>query len=348
MKPAETRKRVAERISALREWMETQELNGLIVTNRNHVRYLSGLSAHDIGLLLTPQRAVMVRPSELPELAVQLRVSRLAFEEADVSVKRHSRWQRRLACSKPPVELVAVRGRIEDLREVKDASEVDLIEAACKVTDSAFQSVARRLRPQLSEREAAWMFERELRERGAEDRAFDVTVLAGDRSSRAHARPTEEKLGRGRPIVVDLGAVVGGYCADMTRTLVLGGSDQTFRRVYGAVAQARSEVLAALRVGIPANALAALSRRSLQMAGIGGHTLHDLGHGVGLSVHERPYLAPSQDKPLREGHTFTIEPGLYVPGWGGVRLEDVVVLTKRGSRLLTQTSVDPVDAQLST
>lgn len=232
-------------------------------------------------------------------------------------------------------ELVPAAGLIEGLRRVKGPEELPLLERAVAIADTAFGRLERALEPGMTEREAAALFAREVRDAGGDDISFPTIIAAGAAGAMPHAQPGDTPLGEGRPIVCDLGARVRGYCSDLTRTVVLGEPDARFREIYAIVYEAQRTAIAGVEPGMRAADADALARDVIVKAGYGDEFGHGLGHGVGLAVHEAPYLGGSSEDVLEEGMAFTIEPGIYLPGWGGVRIEDVVVLEGGRARVLS-------------
>jgi Xaa-Pro aminopeptidase len=196
----------------------------------------------------------------------------------------------------------------------------------------------------MRERDVAWELEKAMREAGADGLAFPIIVAAGPNSARPHARAGDGQLGSGRPIVMDFGARLSGYHADMTRTVILGTPDEQFERVYTLVRSAQQHAAHQVRAGMSGRAADALARDMIAEAGYGDNFGHSLGHGVGLAIHEAPWLRAAGDEPLPTGAVCSIEPGIYLPGWGGIRVEDLVALTDTGARTLTQSSKEPVIA----
>lgn len=232
-------------------------------------------------------------------------------------------------------ELVPAPGLIEELRRVKDAEELAALQEAIAIADRAFERLATELRPGMTEDDAAARFERYVREEGGSGISFPSIIASGPWSAMPHARPRREPLEAGAPIVIDVGARYQGYCSDLTRTLVLGEADAQFREVYEVVYAAQQAAIAGVEPGMRAADAHELAHAVIRAAGYGEQFGHGLGHGVGLAVHEDPYLGPSSEHVLEEGMVFTIEPGIYVPGWGGVRIEDIVVLEDGKARVLS-------------
>ncbi|GIW13211.1 MAG: peptidase M24 [Tepidiforma sp.] len=235
-------------------------------------------------------------------------------------------------------KLRAAPGLVERLRRVKDREEIGLLEAAVGIADRAFERLAGELSPGMTELEAAARFEQYVREEGGSGVSFPSIVAGGPWSALPHAQPRDERFAPGQPIVIDVGARYRGYCSDLTRSVVVGEPDGRFREVYEAVRAAQEAAIAGVEPGRRAAEVHELAHEVLRRAGFGEAFGHGLGHGVGLEVHEAPYLGPSSSDVLEAGMVFTIEPGVYLPGWGGIRIEDIVVLEDGKARVLSHAS----------
>lgn len=222
------------------------------------------------------------------------------------------------------------------LRRVKAPDELALLQRAIDISDEAFEALEENLDPGMTELSAAEVFARNVKAAGGEDISFETIVAAGPNGAMPHARPTSEPVGANRPIVIDMGAKFEGYCSDLTRTVVLGRPDEKFREIYDIVFEAQQTAIERVEAGMKANAAHQLAQDVIDRAGYGERFGHGLGHGVGLAVHEDPYLGKSGEDVLEEGMVFTIEPGIYLPGWGGVRIEDIVVLENGKARVLSK------------
>ena len=229
-----------------------------------------------------------------------------------------------------------LEGVLEELREVKDEEELDTLKRALSLTEAGLAAVQAQLRVGQTEQEIAWMIECHLRQSGAEALSFPTMVASGPNSSRPHHHPSERPIQAGEPIIIDLGARWRGYCADMTRTFVLGEPDEKFKEVYGVVRTAQKTAEEGIRAGMLSDEADALARQVISAAGYGEYFGHSLGHGVGLAVHERPSLSPLKERAtiLKTGMVTTVEPGIYLPGWGGVRLEDMILIHEDGAEVL--------------
>jgi Xaa-Pro aminopeptidase len=224
---------------------------------------------------------------------------------------------------------------IGKLRKVKSADELALLQRAIDISDAAFERMAGALTPETTELEAAEAFAAGVKAGGGEDISFESIIAGGPNGAMPHAHATPAAVGAGRPIVCDLGARYAGYCSDLTRTIVLGQPDAKFREIYAIVYEAQQAAIVGVQAGMKAAAAHQLAQAVIDRAGYGERFGHGLGHGVGLDVHEDPYLGKSSTDTLEEGMVFTIEPGIYLPGWGGVRIEDVVVLENGRARVLS-------------
>jgi Xaa-Pro aminopeptidase len=353
-----------QRLARLRAAMAEQGLPALLVGSPANRRYLSGFSGSYGWLLLTADAALIFTdsrysiqaareapdfalrqvsnpdrplPALLTEAAAELGLSTIACEAAHLSLAEHRQLSAALG---EDVTLTPSEGLVEELREIKDAAELTTLRRAIALTDAALAAVLTRLTPQMIEREAAGMLEMAMRLGGAEAVSFPIIVAAGPNSALPHAQPGDAPLGEGQPIVIDMGARVDGYHADLTRTIVLGQPDARFWEIYDLVLAAQRSAIAGLRPGLPAHMADALARDVIAEAGYGGQFGHGLGHGVGLNIHEGPGLrraAPGADSaPLRPGMVTSIEPGIYLEDWGGVRIEDLVLITDAGCEVLSR------------
>lgn len=356
------------RIERLRALLREQQLDALLITGAANRRYLSRFTGSAGALLITADHALLLSdfryqtqagleapnfafrllpgaaglPSVLPETLRELGLRRVGFEAADVTVAQFQSWQRALHENNARIDWLATEGLVEQLRTTKDDEEIATLRRAIAITDEAYAAVRPRLRPDMRERDAAWELEKAMRERGADGLAFDIIVASGDNGSRPHARAGDGQLGIGQPIVMDFGAKLHGYHADMTRTVILGEADERFRQVYNTVLTAQQQAEGEIRAGMTGQRADAIARDRIAAAGFGEAFGHSLGHGVGLVIHEGPRLAQTSQDVLAAGAVFSVEPGIYLPGWGGVRIEDLVLLTDAGVQILTQSSKEPV------
>jgi Xaa-Pro aminopeptidase len=333
-------------------------------------RYLSGFKAEDSSLtessgsllidknrclLVTDSRYTLQAEQEAPQFEIKtlkqdltegmptwvqdMGTRTLGFEQDYVAWDLHRKVQERLQALSPTVELVPLNGLVEEMREVKDPEEIRALEAAADLISDVLDETVRHVRPGMTEREIAWEIEGLARERGAEGLSFPPIVASGPNSALPHAVPTDRRLNINEPVILDLGARLNGYCSDMTRTIFLGAPPPEFRTIYKTVRQAQLAALKGVRPLVESTHLDAQARNLIREAGFGDYFGHGLGHGVGLAVHERPRVGPRHPVKLKKGTVFTIEPGIYVPGKGGVRLEEMVLIEDSGPRILTRNNL---------
>jgi Xaa-Pro aminopeptidase len=332
--------------------LDERGLDCLLVTNLVNVRYLTGFTgsngacivSRDERVFLTDfryveQASAQVRGYErvragremIGDLAARLR-GRAGFEDGHVTVEVHRKLREKVPAE---VELVPAGGPVEGLREVKDELELAPMRAAAAIADEAYGELRDRGLAGRTEREVARSLMRSLEDRGAEAPSFPAIVAAGDHGALPHATPRDVEIPPDTLVVVDLGARVDGYCSDCTRTLATGPLDDVALETYELVWRAQEESLAAVRAGAACRAVDAVARDMIDAAGHGDHFGHGLGHGVGLEVHEGPRLGKTAEGDLVAGNTVTVEPGVYVPGEVGVRIEDLVVVTDGEPEVLT-------------
>ena len=237
-------------------------------------------------------------------------------------------------------ELLPLEDRIKRLRAIKDSEEVALIRRAAQVADSAFVDLRSLIEPGMSELEAAEELRRLMVLAGAEKPSFDVIFATGPNGAKPHARPGEREVAEGDLIVIDWGAVVDGYCSDCTRTVIVGEPDERQLEVWQAVRKAQRAALEGLQPGMEGREVDAIARESLEESGYAKYFGHGLGHGVGLEVHELPTVGQKSENTIEPAMIITVEPGVYIEGWGGVRLEELVLVTEEGGEVLTEAPYD--------
>ncbi|MEO3945874.1 Xaa-Pro peptidase family protein [Gorillibacterium sp. CAU 1737] len=347
---------MTERLNPLRQWMKERELDGLYLASKENRRYFSGFIGSNGHLFLSADAAVLVTDPRytqqaeeeaagwriathgldpmptLREEARGLRAKRIGFETDHLTDGAITR----LRAAVPEVEWVPMPDYGLTLRAVKDEGEVACIRRAVAMGDRALMRLLPRLSPGMTEREIQMELEYLLAKEGSEGVAFDTIVASGPRSALPHGTATDRPIRSGEMVVVDFGAVYRGYHGDMTRTLRVGEPEPDLHRLDEVVHEALEEAVRAVRPGITAGELDRVHRRVFEAAGLERYSLRGLGHGVGLHIHERPRVVIGSEEILVPGMIFTLEPGLYVPGVGGVRIEDVVRVTEEGVEVLTQ------------
>ena len=344
-----------DRRGQIKEACNFLNADAFLVSSLVNVRYLSGftgsngllLISGDNDFLFTDSRYIeQGREETCDQITVSLtsgfsaieEVSRLysltnvAFESDHLTYSEFTGMEKLL---KPRVNLISAKGVVEKIRSVKDNDEVDLIRRAASLADDAVTLAIQESKPGKSEFEIAWVIEKFLRENGADGVAFDTIVATGANSAKPHHRAGSTIIKAGDPLVIDMGALLNGYRSDITRTILVEGEDEKFRCVYEVVLEAQITAIEAAKQGVIAKELDLVAREVIANHGFGQNFSHGLGHGIGLDVHEMPMVVPSSDHILEEGMIFTVEPGIYLPGWGGVRIEDMVLLEEAEVSLLT-------------
>jgi len=351
---------VSARIGLLRSRLADDGLGALIVTHLSNVRYLTGFTGSAAALLVSADDAVLVSDGRYRDQAdaqveasgadVRVEIGATAQDQREilaagalgsdrVGVEDHAiTWaeQRVLAARLAPAVVVGAGTLVEDLRRSKDLGEVARIRAACAIADDALAAVRHQLASGTTEREFALALEVEMRTRGAAGVSFDAIVASGPNAAMPHACPTGRRIERGELVVLDFGCIVDGYCSDMTRTLAVGDPGPEAQRLVDVVMAANDAGRAAVAVGVECAAVDAAARAVIDSAGLGAEFVHGTGHGVGLEIHEAPRLATTARGTLVEGDVVTVEPGVYVTGVGGVRIEDTVVVSATGVESLTR------------
>jgi len=353
-------------LELIKSALRRRKLDGLLVTQPENRRYLSGYSARDTSIaessgallipvkgqpvLLTDSRYQLQAESEAAGFEVLLYrrnlitslqnilpargIRRIGFESYYVLHKTAVALAE--MARKFSLEPVPVSGLIERLRVTKNAEEIARIRKAVALNEEVFQEVYAGLRPGQTERQVAITIEMTMRSKGAEGPSFETIVAGGPNSAHPHAVPADRPLREGEPIVIDMGTRLEGYCSDMTRTLVLGQPDEKTVELVRLVRKAQRAALNTIRAGVSAQEVDRSARRIIAGQGYGKQFGHGLGHGVGLAVHEPPALNKRSRRKLAAGMVVTVEPGIYLPGWGGIRLENMVVVRENGCEILNR------------
>lgn len=335
--------------------MQQQALDSFLVSSRSNVRYLSGFSGSAGLLWVNMEQAILYTDFRYEERAQQEAsacdisivkgalldalvkmpagtVGRsVGFESAVLTFKDHNK----LSSGLRNVRLLPTESMVEELLEVKDEDEVTCIRQAVKITDQVFEEVLSWIKPGISEREIAAEIEYRFRKHGGEKASFDTIVASGKNGSMPHAAAGDKQIDVGDFVTLDMGTYYKGYASDLTRTVVIGTPTARQKQVYATVLSAQQQAIEAAKAGMIASELDAVARNAIAQAGLGGYFGHGLGHGVGLLVHDPPRVSWMNHKPLKAGMVVTIEPGVYIPGWGGVRIEDIVIIKEDGCEDIT-------------
>jgi Xaa-Pro aminopeptidase/Xaa-Pro dipeptidase len=348
----------AERLEKLRAWLAEEKLDAFVVSRAANLRYLTGFTGEGVAvvdesvLICTDSRFIVQAKEEAPEVEsvagadghlgqaaerlASSEASRAGFEADHLTYAGFETLEEKA----PEVEFIPSKQVLARQRAVKDPREVELVEAAAAIADRAFEAVRPNIEPGVTEREVALDLERQMLLGGAEGVSFPTIVAGGPNGAKPHATPGERARAEGDLVVVDFGARARGYCSDCTRTVMLGEPDERQAEVYDAVREAQRAALKAVAPGVPTREVDATARDLLAERGFAKEFSHGVGHGVGLEVHELPTLSAKSEDILEAGMIVTVEPGVYIEGWGGVRLEELVLVTEDGGRTLTQAPYD--------
>ncbi len=356
---------IQKRISAVRAKLPEWQVDGLFISTPYNRRWLSGFTGSSGFLIITADRALLGTdfrywpriPHEAPDYelvkmegSIPQRISMLLEEAAVSSLAIEGEMTVNELALLEGLEQFSIEYKpfeetVEPLRDVKTAAEIEAIRAAAAITDMAMSAVNEIVRPGMSEKQIAWELEKMMREAGADGMAFPIIIASGPNGAHAHHSAGERKVQVGDSITVDMGASLNGYQSDLSRTFYLGDKpDEKFWDVYNTVHEAQKLALSAIKAGKTGQVVDKAARDFIKTAGYGDYFGHGLGHGLGLEVHENPRLSPTaEDKPLLPaGAVVTVEPGIYIEDWGGVRIEDLVLITESGFDYLSHCSKNPI------
>lgn len=344
----------ARRAALLKKTVREAGLDSFLVTRATNVRYLSGFTGNDAMMLLTPNRLFFLTDSRYVEearastrgctvelvtestyknignIASASRLKRLGFESNDLTYEVAERFRLKL----PKVKTFPVKDAVESLRSVKEPAEVSAIRNSVRLTKSVFARAVRSLLQYRTEESLARSIEIDFIRSGARP-AFDPIVACGPRASKPHAAPGPSRIRRDSFVMLDIGCRLHGYCSDMTRTVITGSVSERFAEIYNIVRAAQKRALARIREGVRVSEVDFAARGYISSMGFGKNFGHSLGHGVGMDIHETPTVSGRSDAFLKAGMVMTVEPAIYIPGFGGVRIEDMVLVTKKGCEILT-------------
>ncbi len=360
---------IKRRIEKFGKILEKQDFDAFMVLVEQNRRYLSGYTGEDTqfdetagALFITKDRLVLATDSrydlqaereaplfevvtykkgmekEAPFILEKLGANRLGFESVRLSCLQHGKLRKALdESSVAHVELVPSEDLIETLRIVKEEEEIQAIKAALRIAERVFCDYLPEIKPGMTERQVAWELEKRIRGNGGEALSFPSIIASGPNGALPHAVPTDRKIVRGEPLLFDWGVKLGGYCSDISRTVTIGRPDSVFKEVFQTVYDAQRKAIESIKPGTTGKEADKVAREFIDAGKFKDKFNHGLGHGVGLAVHESPRLSPLKEDLLEPGMVFTVEPGIYLPEWGGVRLENMVVLREHGAEVLNET-----------
>ena len=353
----------ATRLRFLQKQMEADALDAFVVSHLPNIFYLAGFTGSAAFLVVTPDdatlftdpryltqareevtaaRTIIVRGSltaSVGDYLTRLSSRRIGVESEHLTMAQKSSLDK----ARRGVRWIPWGGKIEAARAIKDAQELDVMRGAAKIACSSWEEILPLVKPGVLENELAAEVEFRMRRKGASGPAFDTIIASGPRGALPHAHASTRAIGRNELVVFDLGAILRGYSSDLTRTVFVGRAPAEIQRWHSAVLEAQQAARNVLRPGVSAQEVDAAARKVLQRAGLGRHFVHSTGHGLGLEVHELPKLARGEKWILRTGMVVTIEPGVYVEGTGGVRVEDDAVVTQKGAEYLTDANRELIE-----
>jgi len=347
------------RLTKLREKLAEKEIEGILISNPENRYYMSGFDGTAGYLLITGDSAILAtdfRYTEratsqapdydmfqvkgamskwLPNLINGVTVNTIAFESDHVTFSLYNQITGIINDNHITTDFKASTDIVESIRVVKEPEELMLIEKASSVSDEAFNIVEARIKDGMTEKQVAWELEKTMRELGSEAIPFNIIVASGPNAALPHAQASDRQMRTGESVVIDMGARVGGYGSDLSRTICVGQPDATFKKIYKIVLDAQQAAIEAITEGMSGEQADKISRDVIENAGYGETFGHSLGHGVGLIEHEQPFLSPNSNSILKDGMVFSLEPGIYVSGWGGVRIEDLAVMENGKVKLIS-------------
>jgi Xaa-Pro aminopeptidase len=345
-----------QRLNKIRQHITEKGLDALFVSQAENRRYLSGFTGSSGYLFITQSQAILATDfryieqaqGQAPdfkilqtqgaiskwfsELTSSFNVRKIGFDANDISFATY----RSVTADIQGKELIPTEGLVESLRAVKDADELALMLKAIAVCDTAFEKIASEMQAGMTEAEVAWDLEKAMRENGSGILPFNIIVASGPNAAKPHHQPTNRPIAASEPVIIDMGASIEGYTSDLSRTICLGKQDEKFGKIYDLVLGAQLTAIATIASGMTGDIADSLARTVIEQGGYGENFGHGLGHGVGLATHEAPRVGKESKDILTDGMVFTIEPGIYISGWGGVRIEDIVVLKDGRATVLSK------------
>ncbi len=339
-------------------------IDALLITKPSNRRYLSAFSGSSGSLLINgdnirylfvdtryseqaAQEAsyfnIMIQKNDeidcLADVIKNNCIKTVGIEKDHVTIKYYEELKKRI----PNIEFIAIDNPWEKDRKIKKSFEIEQIKAAVQIADKTFDLIAKKIKVGMTERELSIMIDTTLRECGAEKNSFDTIVSSGKRTSLPHGMPSDKEIFQGDLVMLDFGAVYCGYCSDLTRTLIIGEPDEHQTKIYELVLRAQNQAIAQIKSGVSTAFIDSVARNIIDKAGYKEYFGHGLGHSLGLEIHEEPRLSPLDSTVLAPGMIITVEPGVYLPGWGGIRIEDVVLVREDDCEILSQSPKDIKD-----
>ncbi len=343
------------RISYLRDQISKTEIDTLFISNKDNIRYYSGFTGTFAFLLISESKAIIITDSrytlraeeESPDYEIYklksgdnwienstniAKTKIIGYEGDYVSVNLLNQLQKKaekINKWKDFSEKITL-GRI-----IKSDEETEILQKTINISDSAFNNVSKKIVTGMTEKDVGWEMEKEMRELGAESPSFDTIVASGINGSKPHHSPTDKLISDNEAITIDMGAKYKGYCSDLTRTIFIGDPDEKFKKIYTTVLKAQLISMETAKPDMTGEEIDKIARDIITSEGYGEYFGHSLGHGVGIEIHENPGVGPNSKNNIKPGMVYTIEPGIYIENWGGIRIEDMVIMTENGNNLLS-------------
>lgn len=360
-----------KRLERLRKDMNKNEFDTIIIFSDENRRYLSGFTGEDgsydesAGILIITETDLLLATDsrydtqaaaeapfytisrykenmskELPALLKSVKANKIALETSRLTVDLYNKIKQKVRENTPKMLLSPGNEILKSFRIKKDENEIQSIKESLKIAENAFMQLREKIHIDMTEKSAAWLLENIIRENGADALSFPVIAASGPNSALPHAIPGERRFKRHEPLLFDFGARLNGYCSDTTRTLVMGEPDSTFKEAYDTLFQAQKLAVEAIKPGAKCSDIDKTAREYIDNSKFKGKFGHSLGHGVGLAIHEAPRLSKLDESLLEAGMIVTVEPGIYIPEWGGIRLENMICVTEEGAEVLNQMNYD--------
>jgi len=353
-------RKINSRLQKLCSKFDEKEIDAILISQPENRYYLSGFNGSAGYLVITAKQAILATDFRyieqariqapdyeifqtagdlkdwLPRLVSELNLKQPGFEAEHIPFALYRRLNDIMNKPQSGLKLVPIDGLVESLRAIKEPGEIEFITRAVEISDGAFEYIIDRIHVGMTEQEVAWEIEKIMREHGSQTIPFEIIVASGPNAALPHARPSQRAIQSGEPIVIDIGARYEGYASDLSRTICLGTPDDRFNKIYDIVLGAQLTAMALIKKDMSGGDIDTLARTVIEEAGYGQTFGHGLGHGVGLAPHELPRLGPDSADRITDGMVFTIEPGIYLKDWGGVRIEDLMVMENGTIRLLSK------------
>ena len=343
------------RISYLRDQMSKSDIDTLFISNKDNIRYYSGFTGTFAFLLISESKAIIITDSrytlraeeESPDYEIYnlksgdnwienstniTKTKLIGYEGDYVSVNLLNQLQKKAEKINTWKDFSE---KITSGRIIKSNEEVEILQKTIDISDSAFNNISKKIKTGMTEKDVAWEIEKEMRELGAESPSFDTIVASGINGSKPHHSPTDKLIDNNEAITIDMGAKYKGYCSDLTRTIFIGDPDEKFKKIYTTVLKAQLISMETAQPDMTGEEIDKIARDIITSEGYGEYFGHSLGHGVGIEIHENPGVGPNSKNNIKPGMVYTIEPGIYIENWGGIRIEDMVIMTEGGNNLLS-------------